>query len=152
MMEAIIQGNSSDKRGQVVARIDESLSISIGAVNGNVWFSKDTAIKQQLVHPDICIDDYTDVINHFDDCEVVKEGRNGYVRALLFLIKRGGRYSWRWWKAAIKATVDGQELYLVTVHQLEAKEVDTIREFGIVLREARGKQRITPFFASQYNA
>eukprot|EP00747_Dinoflagellata_sp_TGD_P036890 gnl/TRDRNA2_/TRDRNA2_138765_c0_seq1.p1 gnl/TRDRNA2_/TRDRNA2_138765_c0~~gnl/TRDRNA2_/TRDRNA2_138765_c0_seq1.p1 ORF type:complete len:111 (+),score=16.43 gnl/TRDRNA2_/TRDRNA2_138765_c0_seq1:218-550(+) len=105
-------------------------------------------MKQLRVHPELCEEDYAQTVAAFGECEVVKEGRNGYSRHLLFLVRRGERHGWRTWKAAVKATEDGEELYLVTLHPLEAREVDVIRNAGLVLREARGRQRVASLFSS----
>ena len=59
-------------------------------------------------------------------CEVIKEGRNGYTRHLLFLVKVGERHAWRRWKVAIKATEDGEELFLVTLHPLQPGDYQNI--------------------------
>merc|ERR1719506_3237010 len=104
-----------------VAILDDSvLSAAVGARGGPIWFSAETARKQRRVHPELSDADYTETLGALSDCEVVKEGRNGYNHHLLFLIKRGERHAWRWWKVAVKATEDGNELYLVTLHPLES--------------------------------
>eukprot|EP00747_Dinoflagellata_sp_TGD_P036892 gnl/TRDRNA2_/TRDRNA2_138765_c0_seq3.p1 gnl/TRDRNA2_/TRDRNA2_138765_c0~~gnl/TRDRNA2_/TRDRNA2_138765_c0_seq3.p1 ORF type:complete len:159 (+),score=24.08 gnl/TRDRNA2_/TRDRNA2_138765_c0_seq3:91-567(+) len=131
-----------------VATVEESLAREVGSKGGTVWLSSDTMMKQLRVHPELCEEDYAQTVAAFGECEVVKEGRNGYSRHLLFLVRRGERHGWRTWKAAVKATEDGEELYLVTLHPLEAREVDVIRNAGLVLREARGRQRVASLFSS----
>ncbi|CAK0848243.1 unnamed protein product [Prorocentrum cordatum] len=130
-----------------IAYVEASLARAVGASAGPIWLSPETAAKQRRRHPELSERDYLQAAGAFGDCEVVKEGRNGYSRHLLFLVKRGTRHAWRWWKAAVKATEDGAELYLVTLHPLESREVDVIRDAGWVLREARGRQRVAQLFS-----
>merc|ERR1712232_469105 len=129
---------------QPFAYMDRGLAVKVGAMrsDGIIWITPATRRKQLRVHPNLAEDDYRAVAAAFGDCEVVKEGRNGYTRHLLFLVKRGEIFNWRWWKAAVKATIDGNELYLVTLHQLETREIEVIRAAGIVVRTAKGSQRL----------
>uniref|UniRef100_A0A7S4UZX4 Uncharacterized protein n=1 Tax=Alexandrium monilatum TaxID=311494 RepID=A0A7S4UZX4_9DINO len=129
--------------------LDVGLAQAVGARGGTLWLSPQTARKQASTHPELSEGDYSAVLEAFEDCLVVKEGRNGYQRHLLFLVKRGERHSWRWWKAAVKATADGSELYLVTLHPLQAREIEPICDFGMVIRPARGRQGVTPLAPSQ---
>ena len=58
------------------------------------------------------------------------------------------RHAWRRWKVAIKATEDGEELFLVTLHLLQPGDYRNIVEGGALVRRGRGSQRITPLFSS----
>ena len=46
--------------------------------------TQDTTWKQEHVHPELSDDDYAEVVDAFGECEIIKEGRNGYSRHLLF--------------------------------------------------------------------
>mmetsp|Transcript_92336 Transcript_92336/g.296929 ORF Transcript_92336/g.296929 Transcript_92336/m.296929 type:complete len:201 (+) Transcript_92336:87-689(+) len=131
-----------------VAFLEPSLARAVRSPGGPIWMSPQTAQKQEATHPELLASDYEAVLGAIEECLVVKEGRNGYTRHLLFLVKRGSRFAWRWWKAAVKASEDGSELYLVTLHPLQAGEIDVICDFGSIVRRARGRQGLTPFTPS----
>ena len=72
-----------------------------------------TAAKQLLRHPDLTPVDYARVQRMLDDGALFAEGR----LIVAFLEEDG-----RWWSAVVKPTANG-ELYLVTYHRREERQV-----------------------------
>jgi hypothetical protein len=123
-----------------VGILEEELAKKINSSRKVILFSKETLSKQLKKHPDITLNQYSNLQYILDNAEVIKEGRNGYKRHLLFLIKEEYDEKSQWFKVAIKSTLEGDELYLLAYHPIQARELQVIREHGELLRESKLKK------------
>lgn len=102
-----------------VAVIPEQTSARLGASTRTVLFSDYTAEKGGRDHPDIAPEDYLFVQRLIDEGHATAD-RSGHVVYT-------GTIDGKAWKAAIKATADGRELYLSSMHRLKDKGGAAIR-------------------------
>ncbi len=89
---------------------------AIGARSRTVRLSTETAAKQARRHPDLEPADYARVQRILDQGEMFA----GYERQAVGFLEENGRL----WRAVVKATVDGSETYLVTLHKAQPRDRD----------------------------
>ena len=97
----------------LVCRLPPDLAELIGAHDTAVWLSRDTVTKQEAKHPS------PSLTNYMLASTVI---RDGFVRvqpphhlAFIYHVKDEKTRSWR---AYVKATNDGRECYLVSIHRV----------------------------------
>ncbi|MYE14516.1 MAG: head morphogenesis protein [Gammaproteobacteria bacterium] len=105
-----------------VAVLAHGLPASLGTGH-TVRLSQWTAAKQLFRHPDLTADDYARVQRMLDQGRLFEDGDS-----IVAFLEEGGR----WWSAVLKPTSAG-ELYLVTYHRREARQV------------RRAERRLRPF-------
>ena len=92
---------------------------AIGAQSHTVRLSPDGAVHQRERHPDIAPADYARLQRILDEGEVFRVGPH---HAIAFLEMDG-----RPWRAVIKATRDGSETYLQTLHKAQPHNLAAAR-------------------------
>ena len=92
---------------------------AIGGASRTVRLSAWTAAKQARRHPDLAPGDYARAGRILDTGEMFMEGTD---RAMGFLEEDG-----RPWRAVVKATADGSETYLVTLHKARPYDLRAAR-------------------------
>lgn len=83
----------------------------------------------------------------FDEGQVIKDHRPQYQVHLLFFHKLDED---KYLKACVKATQNGNELYLQTLHFISGKHHATIEERGILLREPKEDKKYIRMFLAEY--
>jgi len=114
---------------------DRRVKGSVDSKTSIVVISKETLEKQNTKHPELELQHYTRIQKLLDRSEVIKEGRNNYQRHLLFLHPTYEKHC-KWLKVCVKATKDGKELFLVTFHLLDDRQLWVLRSQGVLLRES----------------
>ena len=110
-----------------IGQVDDRLAGAIGARARSVLLSQDTAIKQINRGRDLTASDYRRLQTILDRGEVIQE------------TPRHLAYNWadrqgRWWRAVVKATRDGNGLFLLTYHRTSAAAVQRRQARGEMLR------------------
>ena len=90
-----------------------------GAQSHTVRLSPDGAVHQRERHPDIAATDYARLQRILDEGEVFRAGPR---HAIAFLDMDG-----RPWRAVVKATADGSETYLQTLHKAQPHNLGAAR-------------------------
>jgi hypothetical protein len=98
-----------------VAVTPETLAQEIRAVTRIVELSGDTAGKQRARHPDLRPDDYRVIQQALDGGRLQRQG-DTHLRADIEI-------DGIWWRAVIKRTQDGGELFLVSLHRLRPRQI-----------------------------
>ncbi len=101
------------------AVLEGPVRAAIGARSRTVRLSAETAAKQARRHPDLEPADYARVQRILDEGEVFSAPRG---RAIGFLEEEG-----RLWRAVVKATEDGSEAYLASLHKAQPHNLDAAR-------------------------
>ena len=121
-------GGATEHGDFAIGMLDDSVAGAIGARSRVVRLSGETAAKQagrrrlterDLGHPDVRAEDYARVQRILDDGEVFRESDNSVVG----FMEEDGRI----WRAVLKATADGAETYLSTLHRVDASRRDRAR-------------------------
>ena len=102
-----------------LAIVPEALRRAIGGQSSTVRLSGETAAKQTARHPDLAPADYARLQRILDEGELFMASE----RMTLGFIEEDG-YLWR---AAVKATADGSETYLATLHKAQPHNLDAAR-------------------------
>ena len=102
-----------------LAIVPEALRRAIGGQSSSVRLSRETAAKQTARHPDLAPADYARLQRILDEGELFMASE----RMTLGFIEEDG-YLWR---AAVKATADGSETYLATLHKAQPHNLDAAR-------------------------
>jgi len=110
-----------------VAVLDAGLAARIGAKGRAVRFSQETAVKQMRVHPHLTPVEYGRLQRLIDSGEAILDRD----RHIVFQAREEGR----WWRAVIKTTRDGRELYLVSLSRLAERHAERLRRRGAVIRK-----------------
>jgi hypothetical protein len=97
----------------------------LGAGTRQVLLSADTARKQAARHPDLEPEEYRVLPSLFRDGAVIQQDE----QRLVFFEAPGER----WYKAVVKATGDGQEIYLVSFQRMHSDAGLLRREFRRLL-------------------
>lgn len=103
----------------VVAALGNAVASALGARSKMVRLSGETAAKQRSRHADLHPADYARVQRILDEGEWFTQSGT---HALGFLEEDG-----RWWRAAVKATADGTETYLKTLHRARPRDLRAAR-------------------------
>ncbi len=103
-----------------VAALPEAVLSAIGARSRTIRLSGDTAAKQTVRHADVAPADYARIQRIFDEGEVFATYGN---QAAAFLEQDG-----RLWRAIVKATKDGGETFLVTLHRAQHRDRNVARQ------------------------
>eukprot|EP01012_Entosiphon_sulcatum_P003587 TRINITY_DN11190_c0_g1_i2.p1 TRINITY_DN11190_c0_g1~~TRINITY_DN11190_c0_g1_i2.p1 ORF type:complete len:182 (+),score=16.62 TRINITY_DN11190_c0_g1_i2:64-609(+) len=128
-----------------VGHVEARLASAIGATATTLLLSQATYRKQMARHEDILPHMTPEMIQSvLARSEVVREGREGYPRHLVFLRRLETS---KFIKLALKSTEDGRFLYLLTFHLVDRHSVDSIRRFGTTLRECE-ENNPKPLFSS----
>ena len=102
-----------------VAILPEAVLSAIGARSRTVRLSGETAAKQTVRHPDLAPADYARIQRIFEEGEVfVSDDRRIYA-----FVQEDDRL----WRAVIKATRDGSETYLASLHRAQPHNLDAAR-------------------------
>lgn len=109
-----------------VGYVDAELAAAIGARVREVRLSSDSMKKQRERHPELTVDEYRLLPEITKSGRVIQDKEN-----VLMFIKRFGK----WYRATVKSTSDGQELFLVSFHHLRESSPDKLRLRGKVIRE-----------------
>ena len=104
------------QRAFAVAVASDVLLRAIGGRSRTVRLSGATAAKQRRAHPDLRPDDYALVQRIVDEGEIFKARRRRH--AIGFATVDG-----RLWRAVLKATADGSETYLVSLHKASKRNL-----------------------------
>ncbi len=107
--------------GRVVAEAPSSILQVIGGRSSMVRLSAETADKQARKHPDVRSGDYALVQRILDEGELFRDRYSP--RAVVGFLEEGGRL----WRAAIKATEDGSETWLTTLHKARQRDLRAAR-------------------------
>ncbi|MFW2439115.1 MAG: phage minor head protein [Arenicellales bacterium] len=111
-----------------VGYISEPLSASLGANTRKVVLSEESLIKQKERHPDLEFEEYLNLPDVFEVGLIVKDEE----QVAVFFHEKSYLY-----KAVVKSTKDGSELYLTSFHRATAKNLRGVRKRGEVIREER---------------
>ena len=121
-------GRGTDHGDVAVAMLDDGAAGAIGARSRVVRLSGETAAKQagrrrltdrDLGHPDVRAGDYALAQRILDEGELFKP----HGRRIVGFVTVDGQL----WRAAIKATGDGTEIYLDTLHKAKARDLAVAR-------------------------
>lgn len=94
---------------------------AIGAQSHTVRLSPAGAVHQRDRHPDIAATDYARLQRILDEGEVYRSRH--HPRSVEAFIEMDGRP----WRAVVKATRDGSETYLQTLHMAQPRDVAAAR-------------------------
>lgn len=111
-----------------VARLPEDLAPALGAPPEVVRLSAETAAKEARKHAEVTAASYQALQALLIEGEVIREGNR-------LVIDRA--IAGTPWRAVVKATRDGRELYLLSYHRILERHRVTIRQRGTVLREEK---------------
>lgn len=109
-----------------VGHIDGVLAAAIGSQAREVRLSSESMRKQRENHPDLTVEEYRLLPAITKDGLVIQDKEN-----VLMFFKRFDR----WYRATVKGTSEGQELFLVSFHRVEEKDIRRLRRRGKVIRE-----------------
>lgn len=109
-----------------VGYLDDTLAATIGAGVRRVDVSSDTLKKQREHHPELQLEEYQVVPEMFRTGLVIRDGE----QALVFFKQAGRTY-----KAAVKATKEGNALFLTSFHRASEKTIAGVRRRGQVVRD-----------------
>lgn len=110
-----------------VGHIDGTLAAAIGSRAREVRLSSDTMGKQRVNHSELTVEEYRLLPDIMKRGLVIKENKNN---VLMFFFHSG-----QWYRATVKRTADGEELFLVSFHRAKAKDLRRLRRRGTVIRE-----------------
>ncbi len=113
-----------------VAVLSAAVLNAIGGKSKTVRLSGETAAKQTVNHHDLESKDYARVQRIFDEGELFAEHGT---RAIGFLEEDG-----RLWRAVVKATKDGSEAYLSSLHKARRRDLNTARRRMKKIKSERG--------------
>ena len=102
-----------------VAVLPEAILSAIGGRSRTVRLSGETAAKQTARHPDLAPADYARIQRIFDEGEVFTASH----RIVIGFVEEEGRL----WRAVVKATGDGAETYLASLHRAQPHNLDAAR-------------------------
>jgi hypothetical protein len=102
----------------VVGHIEANLATQIGALRNRVLLSNDTMMKQRLHHPDLELRDYWSLPACLSFGEVRKDANRSAIILFTDEVLNGCNY-----RAAIKATNDGKEIYCVSFNRLRDRHL-----------------------------
>lgn len=123
-LERLVTGQT---RGvAAVGYLPDGLPELIQAQSSRVLLSDDTITKQLVKHPEIKVDDYRFLPELFRSGLVIQQSS----QTLLFYHVGNTIY-----RAAVKSTRDGRELFLVSLHKADQSAVNRARNNGNVVRE-----------------
>ena len=118
--------------------VGKDLTKSIHADAQIIRLSKYTLDKQLNKHPNIMSNGvfcYKNIQQLIDNGLVIKEGRNNYNRVLLFLGElRDNQHKTKLYKLAIKVTENRDEIYLSSLHPIQAHLKQNICDNGVLIR------------------
>lgn len=110
-----------------IAALNADQASAIGATARTVRFSAQTLEKQKGRHPELTIADYRllpEIISN--PAHALREDD----RKVRFLWESDGQ----WWRATVKATEQGNELYVLSLHRLRTDDVSSlINRFAAIL-------------------
>jgi len=109
-----------------VGFLSDGLPALIGAKTSRVLLSSETISKQGRRHPEIKLADYRRLPDIIEKGLIIKDG----TQTLVF-IHIGNKV----YRAAVKATKDGSELYLTSLFKSNQREINRMRKKGEVIRE-----------------
>lgn len=112
-----------------MAALDGDLKAHLNAAQNAVLLSKDTLIKQRRHHPELTDKEYRLLPDLVNKGAVIDLG-NG--QRLAFFHQAGRLY-----KAALKATRAGDELYLLSFYRANKNELARDKRRGTVIREEK---------------
>ena len=98
-----------------VAVLPEAIRKAIGGGSNTVRLSGETAAKQTVRHPGLAPADYAHIQRIFDEGEVFAT----YGNQTAGFLEQDGRL----WRAVVKATEDGSETFLVTLHRAKKRDL-----------------------------
>ena len=104
-----------------VAVLDERIAEELASAPKIVFLSRETVEKQRKHHPELTAEDYREIQGILDNGEYVKQGAT----KLVFT-----HYSWRWFTAVLKKTVDNKEIYLVSFFRSNPRTVRQVKKRG----------------------
>ena len=102
-----------------VAVVPQAILAAIGGRSRAARLSSATALKQADRHFDLEAEDYARAQRILDEGEIFKAGD----RLAIGFIEEEGRP----WRIVVKATEDGSETYLVSLHKAQPRDLDTAR-------------------------
>lgn len=109
-----------------VGHIDDTLAAAIGSTAREVRLSSESMRKQRENHPELSVAEYRLLPRVMQNGMVIRDKER-----VLMIFKRVDR----WYRATIKSTSDGHELFLVSFHRAEEKDIRRLRRRGKVIRE-----------------
>ena len=122
-----------------VCRIPQALAGLIGALTTSVWLSHNTICKQESKHHSPSLKPYLLAPT------IISKGyrRIQPPKHLVFIhhIRNGKIRSWR---ATVKATNDGRELYLVSVHRQRKSDVRATYKRTLSIKEFKARREVGP--------
>ena len=112
----------------VAAIHNPALAEVIGAADRHaVLLSRDTIVKEKVRHPDIDFEQYCVLPDVVRFGLVVQE----YSQQLVFCYEH---HSGRRYRAMVKATLAGHELYVTSFHRMRDRQTKAILKRGLILR------------------
>ena len=103
-----------------LAIVPEALRRAIGGQSPSVRLSGETAAKQTARHPDLAPADYARLQRILDEGEVFVE----HGHRLMGFVEEDGHL----WRTVVKATADGSETYLTTLHRAQPRDLTVARQ------------------------
>lgn len=109
-----------------VAALGSDLKGRLNATQNAVMLSRETLIKQRRNHPELTDDEFRLIPDLINQGTVIDQGRQR-----LAFFRSGNRL----YKAVVKSTLDGTELYLLSLFRTTVRELNRDKRRGEIIRE-----------------